>query len=293
MSWGYRPPVAKGFGAEPPREPLAPDVAPNPPRHQEQPSPPTPGPVPDSPRPPEAPGTEPARLPTDTNELPAAPVRPTPRRVPDRQHAPIDPLVRRRPPTKTSAPRPLIGGVLVALLGVGVVAARVAGDDTQPSSVPTFVFPVDDFDAATTVPTGADFEVLTVGQSAPVGPFMVTVVSVDPRGDDEIAAANQFNTPAPLGQHFTIVTIELRNTTSEERVLFAELEVALTARDGATRYDSFNGRVLPRPLPFEAVAPSATSRGQLSFLVEDGTDPLTLEFRAFAQTDRPRTWSIT
>jgi hypothetical protein len=202
-------------------------------------------------------------------------------------------LVPELPETRraTSIPSPgRVGAIVLAVAGLGI-AGLVVGTSarTDDSEVR-----VDLDDVGFPLPTVASEEAvsrppgpLVVGASWGLGPLMVTLDAVELDADATIAAVNQFNAPPAPGAQLVLVTMSFDNTSTDDAVVFAELQLEVVDAQGRP-HNSFGARVLPTPLPLDPIGPGATVTGQLAFEVPiDGLDGAVLAVSAWDELGAP------
>ncbi len=279
MTWGYRPPTAKGFDVPTPDDAAKPHEV-----RTANPSPPT-----------ARPAHEPTREPTPAGAADPNPVRtPTP-------PPPVAPMPMTRPRRTRTGPtsgtrvdirRSFLTSKALWFLPVAVISLMVVATRPQNEPEPTFPtfdlvdltfgslprpeFPVSTAASASSVPTTATNNThLALGEYRDVESFAITVVDFVPDATTVVADANFLNEPAPAGHRYVIVSVEAENQTLVEATWWVEMLVEVRDGTGAT-YPSFQGPVAPDPLSFDPVQPGAVDLGNLVFTVPD--DVVDLEF---------------
>lgn len=279
MTWGYRPPTAKGFGV------ATPDDAANQPGVPTTTSRPTPQPT-------QEPTRAPAHEPASKGYADPNPVRiPTPSR-------PVAPMPMTRPRRARSSAsvtpdsvRKMLTNKAVWVFPIAMVSLMVIATRSQNEPQPTFPtfdlvdltfgslpppeFPVSTAAPATAPTTASNSTHLALGEHRDVESFAITVVDFVPDATNLVADANFLNEPAPAGHRYVMVSVEAENQTLVEATWWVELLVEVRDGTGAT-YPSFQGPVAPDPLSFDPIQPGAVDVGNLVFTVPD--DAVGLEF---------------
>lgn len=103
---------------------------------------------------------------------------------------------------------------------------------------------------------------LPVGSTALIGDWEIKVVSVDTDADEEVAKANEFNSPAPDGSRFVLVNLEGTYTGDESGTLWADITYKILGSKGNT-FDTFDVFIVsPNPIADAGEAfPGATVAG--------------------------------
>ncbi|MFW6772640.1 DUF4190 domain-containing protein [Nocardioides sp. CPCC 205120] len=116
----------------------------------------------------------------------------------------------------------------------------------------------DDADQLSSAEEGDD--VLTLGQTARVGEYDVTVTAVDGAADDAVAGANQFNQP-PAGR-YVLASLDVTYLGDEEGDPWLDLSTVLVGSDARNYDESTCAAVTPRAA---MDVPTLTTGGQGAF----------------------------
>jgi hypothetical protein len=265
MTWGYRPPTAKGF------EVPTPNDTPNP--HSPRTS--------DTPPPPSEPAhaTSPSPIATPATHRSARPPveRPMPMTRPRRARSSSNWTETGSPSTRILRSKAL-WFFPVAVISLMAIAARTQSRDepTFPTfdvtdltfgSLPRAELPEPTAASTSNLPTTPTNNTnLAMGEYRDVGSFAITVVDFVPDATTMVAGASLLNEPAPAAHRYVMVSIEAENQALVEATWWVEMLVEVRDGTGAT-YPSFQGPIAPSPLPFEPIVPGAVVVGNLVFTV--------------------------
>ena len=136
---------------------------------------------------------------------------------------------------------------------------------------------------------------VAIGTAADLGDgWTLTVHGVDRDADVEIAAANEFNPPPPVGSHFVLVDVEIVNRGDDARLLAASLQLEFVDGAGAS-HTPFECSVVPAAIPFDPIPIDTPVRGNLCFPVPaEAIAAGVVSVTVFARFgDPPRTFTLT
>lgn len=112
-----------------------------------------------------------------------------------------------------------------------------------------------------------------VGTSISSDEWTVTVDAHNPAGNDIVAAANQFNEPAPAGSHYEIVTYTVTYTGDDSGMaLMVGLDLVTAGGNVIDSSDSLAS--LEDSIGFDELFNGASTTGSTAFLVPDGESVL-------------------
>jgi hypothetical protein len=112
-----------------------------------------------------------------------------------------------------------------------------------------------------------------VGTSISSDEWTVTVDAYNPAGNEIVAAANQFNEPAPAGSHYEIVTYTVTYT-GEDSGMALMVGLDLVTAGGNVIDGSESLAALEDEIGFDELFNGASATGSTAFIVPDGESVL-------------------
>ena len=130
-------------------------------------------------------------------------------------------------------------------------------------------------DAEASGDTGSRENPLPIGDTFEAGDWTVTINSFTPNADDEIAAENQFNDPAPEGHSYALINADATYSGDDSEMVMTGVSIDYVTSSGETSGSSDAMAVAPDALQSSAeLFEGGTESGNVALVVPEDDDGL-------------------